>query len=57
MSNLIIELRLREREIAELKAEIERLNLLLALTLARSNLTRKQFIEVARLLKRAAPGG
>ena len=48
-------LKCQEAEIAELKAEIEHLSLLLALTLARGNIGRERFIEVAKLLRQHEP--
>ena len=53
--NILARLRQQETEIAELKAEIEHLSLLLALTLARGNIARNRFIEVAQLLRQHEP--
>lgn len=49
---LAVKLRALELQIADLKAEIERLSLLLALTLGRSHTSRRRFIEIAKLLRK-----
>jgi hypothetical protein len=52
---LVEQLKTQQAIISHLEAEIERLNLLLALTLARNNVTRARFIEVSRLLRSVKP--